>query len=116
LYFVSDDEPPNLNKCYWVCFSEVRSPFRVPARTQGGNPIASPTPDVQKKEIGRTGPPDENEFCEKCGERPKNAQIVHGITSHVCCCFKCAQELVERQADCPVCKAPIDRVIRFYTN
>ena len=86
------------------------------SRTQlQGYPIAVSS-DAAHQEIGRTGAPDENEMCISCLERPKNAQIVHGVTSHVCCCLPCAQGYHARQTGCPVCGAPIDLVIKQHVS
>ena len=83
--------------------------------TELGNPVASPE-DEMDTNTGRTGPPDNSAGeCVICLERPKDATIVHGTTGHVCCCTVCAQELHRRRARCPICRAPIENVIRQYT-
>lgn len=91
--------------------------------TTRGNPIASPTEEVDVHE-GRSGAPSDGRSgapsdgsgdCLICLDRPKDATIVHGNTGHVCCCTTCANELMRKGARCPICRAPIDRVIRQYT-
>jgi hypothetical protein len=96
----------------FACSSGTRGPVPLTAR---GNPVASPSEEVDRHE-GRPGPPDGSiAECVICLERPKDAMIVHGGTGHVCCCTTCAQELVRTGANCPICLAPIERVIRQYT-
>ncbi|KAK8491802.1 hypothetical protein V6N13_094577 [Hibiscus sabdariffa] len=34
---------------------------------------------------------------------------------HMCACFKCANELIQRGAKCPMCHAPVIEVIRAYS-
>lgn len=82
--------------------------------TTRGNPIASPEEDVEE-ETGRSGPPDDAGECIICLDKPKDATIVHGLTGHVCCCMACARELLRKGATCPICRAPIDRVIKQYS-
>ena len=57
---------------------------------------------------------DDNSKCIICMEQPKNATIIHGDTGHCCCCFQCAQVLKLRRDPCPICRAPIDHVIRQF--
>ncbi|XP_065665938.1 uncharacterized protein LOC100205294 isoform X2 [Hydra vulgaris] len=59
---------------------------------------------------------DDSQKCIVCYGRPKNATIVHGSTGHVCCCLSCAYKLERRGDSCPICRAPIDRVIKHYTS
>ena len=80
-----------------------------------GNPIASPSDDVDTN-TARPGSPPGNRSCIVCQERPKDATIVHGTTGHVCCCTTCAQELQRTEDRCPICRAPIDSVIRQYIS
>ena len=82
-----------------------------------GKPVTAPS-DEANQQTGRPGPSDENVLCRYCLERPKNAQIVHrnSDTAHWCCCVQCAEDYHARQAGCPVCKAPIERIIRVFTS
>lgn len=59
---------------------------------------------------------DDSEKCIVCINRPKNATIVHGHTGHICCCLSCAYALQRRGDPCPICRAPIDRVIKQYLS
>ena len=54
--------------------------------------------------------------CVICMEQPKNAALVHGDTGHVCCCISCGDTLKERNILCPICRAPIDHVIKHFLS
>ena len=59
---------------------------------------------------------DDSQKCIVCFAKPKSATIVHGNTGHVCCCLSCAYTLQRRDDKCPMCRAPIDRVIKHYNS
>lgn len=58
----------------------------------------------------------DQEKCVICLSRRKTATIVHGITGHVCCCINCAVILQRNRQPCPICRAPIDRVIKQFVT
>ena len=60
--------------------------------------------------------PDEEMRCVVCMSRRKSATIVHGNTGHICCCMQCALTLWKKGDKCPICRAPIDNVIRHFTS
>ena len=39
---------------------------------------------------------------------------VHGKTAHVCCCLGCAHSLQELEQSCPMCRKPIEAVLRLF--
>ena len=53
-------------------------------------------------------------LCMICLSAPKDASLVHGKTGHQACCFQCARRLKSRGRPCPVCRRPINRVIRNF--
>ena len=57
---------------------------------------------------------EDGDECIICTERPKNATIIHGDTGHLCCCWQCAQVVKMRGDPCPICRLPIDMVIRQF--
>ena len=59
---------------------------------------------------------DNNDTCIICLEQPKNATLIHGDTGHCCCCWPCGQVLMRRRDPCPICRAPIERVIRQFNS
>ena len=52
--------------------------------------------------------------CLICMENPTDATLVHGDTAHVCCCLGCAQSLRALEQNCPMCRKPIEAVLRLY--
>lgn len=53
--------------------------------------------------------------CVVCFEGTKNAAIIHGEDSHVCCCMECAKRLKSEGMPCPICRKPIDMVVKHYS-
>lgn len=52
--------------------------------------------------------------CIICLSEPKVASLVHGRTGHQACCYQCACQLKKTRKPCPVCRQPIEKVIRNY--
>ena len=52
--------------------------------------------------------------CMICLSKPKTASLVHGSSGHQVCCFPCAKRLKRRGKVCPVCRRPIQKVIKNY--
>ena len=74
-----------------------------------GRAVTNPEPEHT------TGSDDGNE-CVICLVGPKNATLIHGDTGHCCCCWPCAQVLKKRRDPCPICRAPIDHVIKQFKS
>ncbi|XP_033740505.1 protein Mdm4-like isoform X1 [Pecten maximus] len=55
-----------------------------------------------------------SDMCMTCLCRPKTASIIHGSTGHQVCCFKCARRLKRQRKPCPVCRRPIQKVIKNF--
>ncbi|XP_044144346.1 protein Mdm4 [Bufo gargarizans] len=54
------------------------------------------------------------EPCKLCHRRPRNGNVVHGRTGHLVTCFLCACKLKNTRKGCPVCKKPIQMVVKTY--
>lgn len=52
--------------------------------------------------------------CVICMENPTDATLVHGSSAHVCCCLSCANNLKSLEQSCPMCRKPIEAVLRLY--
>ena len=63
--------------------------------------------------LADSGAGDEN-TCVICFENPTDATLVHGSSAHVCCCIGCAESLVQLDQSCPMCRKPIESVLRLY--
>jgi hypothetical protein len=57
---------------------------------------------------------DDIALCIVCMEWPTVATLIHGETGHECCCMTCARLLKERATGCPICRLPIEAVIRSF--
>ncbi|XP_063403481.1 E3 ubiquitin-protein ligase Mdm2-like isoform X3 [Mytilus trossulus] len=53
-------------------------------------------------------------LCCICFSRPKTASIVHGCTGHQVCCYRCAKRLKRLSKPCPLCRRPIQKIIKNY--
>ncbi|KAH1171824.1 protein Mdm4 isoform X1 [Mauremys mutica] len=54
--------------------------------------------------------------CILCQKRPRDGNIIHGRSGHLVACFKCAKKLKKGRLPCPVCKKPIQMVIRIFVG
>ena len=59
-------------------------------------------------------PADSADMCVVCLSKPKEASIIHGKTGHQVCCYVCAKQLRKRGKPCPVCRRPIQKVIKNF--
>ncbi|BFZ24783.1 hypothetical protein BsWGS_27821 [Bradybaena similaris] len=55
-----------------------------------------------------------DDWCVVCLTRKKTASIVHGKTGHQACCYRCATRLKQKRKPCPICRRPIQKVIRNF--
>ena len=56
----------------------------------------------------------ERSTCVVCLEAPQDAGIVHGGSVHLCCCQACASVLHARGLPCPMCRTPIEMVLKAF--
>jgi len=54
------------------------------------------------------------DMCVICLCRPKTGSIIHGSTGHQVCCFRCARRLKRQRLACPVCRRPIQKVVKNF--
>ncbi|KAL4229256.1 E3 ubiquitin-protein ligase Mdm2 [Mactra antiquata] len=52
--------------------------------------------------------------CMICLTGTKTASLIHGSSGHQVCCYSCAKRLKRRGKLCPVCRRPIQKVVRNY--
>ena len=52
--------------------------------------------------------------CVICFDETRDATIVHGGTAHVCCCLRCAEQLQQQGQSCPMCRLPIESVLKLF--
>ena len=75
------------------------------------NPI--PTPIVNLTPTQTPGTADD-EYCVVCMDRVREVTLVHGETGHTCCCNNCAIELQKSSSGCPMCRLPIEAIIKVF--
>ena len=56
----------------------------------------------------------DSNVCSICLCHPKDASLVHGKSGHQVCCYRCGLTLKRSGKSCPVCRRPIQKVIRNY--
>jgi hypothetical protein len=61
--------------------------------------------------VSKTRPSSEGS-CVICTESSVDAIFYQ--CGHMCACYACAQSLLDRQHNCPVCRAPIKDILRAY--
>ncbi len=49
--------------------------------------------------------------CLGCGEMPMNSTIAN--CGHVCMCYECLEKCEDK---CPICRGPIDQIIKLYVS
>uniref|UniRef100_A0A8C4WXZ3 Uncharacterized protein n=1 Tax=Eptatretus burgeri TaxID=7764 RepID=A0A8C4WXZ3_EPTBU len=54
------------------------------------------------------------EACIICQQRARDTTIVHGQTGHLVSCQRCARKMQDHGKPCPICRAPIDLIVRTY--
>lgn len=72
--------------------------------------------ESEKQEKNTEGklPASVSELCMICLSKPKSASLVHGSSGHQVCCFPCGKRLKRRGKVCPVCRRPIQKVIKNF--
>lgn len=56
----------------------------------------------------------ENNLCKICTVGPRNGVIIHGRSSHICCCYRCAKRVWKTSKHCPICNRQIRNVVKAY--
>ena len=99
------------NSCLCLKIVAIQRPEENPWNTSPGD--AAPSFETEKGNDGNF-PEDEKDDvkCIICGDQPKNAIFIHSDTGHFCCCWACAIVLKQRGHPCPICRAPIEKVIK----
>lgn len=60
---------------------------------------------------------DENDkLCSICLDEPKVMLLLHqnGSEGHLCCCESCAEQLIDLNHDCPICRTPVTQAIKVF--
>ena len=96
---------------------------RSEEKAQSKGPNLMPTSPVDAPPFFETANENDGNFAEAekddfkciiCRDNSKNATFIHRDTGHFCCCWTCAMVLKQRGDPCPICRAPIEKVIKQF--
>ncbi len=95
--------PPVIRSGDWLCktCNEMQFASRVACRK-----CSASKPAVEADGDERT--------CVICMEKLANAALLHGEDMHTCTCLECGNDLLKAGTPCPMCRAPIERVMKIY--
>lgn len=66
------------------------------------------------RDCGQARDEADDSACVVCMDAPRDTMLMHGATGHTCCCGDCAQILLASELSCPICRAPIERVVKNF--
>ena len=88
-----------------------RFQWRQPGRARAKRRYRKREPGSNQSEPGTEPSPTE---CVVCMDQPVTRTLVHAASGigHDCCCETCAELLHRTQGLCPICREPIDSIVR----
>lgn len=54
--------------------------------------------------------------CMTCLSQPKDGVFVHSRFLHLCCCYRCAVKIWNKQKRCPVCNCKVNNVQKIFVH
>ncbi|XP_055911111.1 E3 ubiquitin-protein ligase Mdm2-like isoform X2 [Eupeodes corollae] len=54
--------------------------------------------------------------CMTCLTEPKNGVFVHSRFLHLCCCYKCAVKIWNKNKKCPICNCAVKNVMKLFVH
>lgn len=54
--------------------------------------------------------------CMTCLTEPKNGVFVHSKFLHLCCCYKCAVKIWNKNKKCPICNCAVKNVMKLFVH
>lgn len=54
--------------------------------------------------------------CMTCLVEPKNGVFVHSRFLHLCCCYKCAVKIWNKNKKCPICNCAVKNVMKLFVH
>lgn len=55
-------------------------------------------------------------LCMMCLTQPKNGVFVHSRFLHLCCCYRCAVKVWNKQKRCPICNCKVKNVMKLFVH
>ena len=83
-------------------------------RTAISGPVA-PNRPLEESVVTQSAAEDAD-LCVICMDSPKDATIVHEGSGHNCCCMACARAEQQSGRPCPLCRLPIEMVIKHFSS
>jgi Zinc finger, C3HC4 type (RING finger) len=68
---------------------------------------AASSVDVTKSDLG---------MCMVCLSNPKDGAFVHKKKVHLCCCYKCANQIWRQRKTCPICNGKVTTVAKLFAH
>lgn len=116
-----EGEAPQQPKLYVVCTLMQRGTqvFKVDTVFDAGRDISSPggprnEGDDAPANAANDSGDDDGGDCVVCLDKPKDTVILP--CRHMCMCSECAQAVRGQRGACPVCRGPIDKLMRRATS
>ena len=95
--------------------SPLKGPEQILQKISPIQQLLSPIDSIKNNQVCQKEQPEKlQDLCTVCMVKPKEASIIHGKTGHQVCCYVCAKRLKRKGKPCPVCRRPIQRVIKNY--
>ncbi|XP_015597579.1 E3 ubiquitin-protein ligase Mdm2 isoform X2 [Cephus cinctus] len=69
---------------------------------------------IKKRKGTRVESGAESKQCLICTVAIKDGVFVHGSTSHICCCYRCAVKVWRTNGRCPICNRRVTNVIKAF--
>lgn len=98
--------PQEVRKGDWLCVpcNDMQFASRSACRKCGASkPVADDATDVGDADV-----------CLICMSRVRNVALLHGDTMHGVTCAECAEDLMRNKQNCPMCRQPIERVVKAF--
>lgn len=80
------------------------------------NTIVPATPEGAAAAASANGIDSSYGLCMMCLTQPKNGVFVHSRFLHLCCCYRCAVKVWNKQKRCPICNCKIKNVMKLFVH
>lgn len=81
-----------------------------------GSTIVPATPEAAAAAAAANGIDSSYGLCMMCLTQPKNGVFVHSRFLHLCCCYRCAVKVWNKQKRCPICNCKIKNVMKLFVH
>lgn len=92
---------------------EAQAQAPAPAARRWRRKRARPQPS-RSAELAAAARSSVEQLCVVCMAEPRTMSFVHGDSAHLCCCAECAAAVRAQHQPCPLCRQPIETVVRQF--